>query len=211
MRNEHLAKLTKEELMDLIEIYSKNWLAHDGVWFQSIERKHSMDEAVFHDEEAWKRFTVIEAMRIKEFLHLPENPGLEGLEQALHYRFYGNLNKHECIREGNKLIYRNRDCRVQTARSRKGLPYHPCKSVGIYEYTGFAATIDKRIKCRCLSCYPDCNESPDGCAWEFFIEDSIQGQIQEAKLVREGLADLVENKTNDGPTVIKNIRENFGL
>ena len=178
MRNEHLAKLTKEELMDLIEIYSKNWLAHDGVWFQSIESKHGMDEAVFHDEEAWKRFTVIEAMRIKEFLHLPENPGLEGLEQALHYRFYGNLNKHECIREGNKLIYRNRDCRVQTARSRKGLPYHPCKSVGIYEYTGFAATIDKRIKCRCLSCYPDCNESPDGCAWEFFIEDSIQGQIQ---------------------------------
>ena len=54
MRNEHLAKLTKEELMDLIEIYSKNWLAHDGVWFQSIERKHGMDEAVFHDEEAWK-------------------------------------------------------------------------------------------------------------------------------------------------------------
>ena len=77
MRNEHLAKLSKEQLMDLIEIYSKNWLAHDGVWFQSIERKHGMDEAVFHDEEAWKRFTVIEAMRIKEFLHLPENPGLE--------------------------------------------------------------------------------------------------------------------------------------
>ncbi len=33
MRNEHLAKLSKEQLMDLIEIYSKNWLAHDGVWF----------------------------------------------------------------------------------------------------------------------------------------------------------------------------------
>lgn len=33
MRNEHLAKLSKEQLMDLIEIYSKNCLAHDGVWF----------------------------------------------------------------------------------------------------------------------------------------------------------------------------------
>lgn len=86
-------------------------------------------------------------------------------------RFYGNLNEHECIHEGNRLVYRNHDCRVQTARSRKGLPYHPCKSVGIYEYSGFAATIDDRIKCRCLSCFPDCTESPDGCAWEFYLEE----------------------------------------
>ena len=130
-----------------------------------------MAEAMYHDEEAWKRFTVIEAKRIKEFLKLPENPGLDGLEQALHYRFYGNLNEHECIHEGNRLVYRNRDCRVQTARSRKGMPYHPCKSVGIYEYSGFAATIDARIKCRCLSCFPDCTESPDGCVWEFYLEE----------------------------------------
>ena len=118
MYNKYLAELSKEQLLELIELYAKNWLAHDGVWFQSIEGKFGMAEAMYHDEEAWKRFTVIEAKRIKEFLQLPENPGLEGLEQALHYRFYGNLNEHECIREGNRLVYRNRDCRVQTARSR---------------------------------------------------------------------------------------------
>ena len=98
--------------------------------------------------------------------------GLHPLDvQALHYRFYGNLNEHECIHDGNSLVYRNHDCRVQTARSRKGMPYHPCKSVGIYEYSGFAATIDDRLKCRCLSCYPDCTESPDGCVWEFYLEE----------------------------------------
>ena len=98
--------------------------------------------------------------------------GLHPLDvQALHYRFYGNLNEHECIHEGNRLVYRNHDFRVQTARSRKGMPYHPCKSVGIYEYSGLAATIDARIKCRCLSCFPDCTESPDGCAWEFYLEE----------------------------------------
>ena len=153
MYNKYLAELSKEQLLELIELYAKNWLAHDGVWFQSIERKSGMAEAMYHDEEAWKRFTVIEAKRIKEFLQLPENPGLES------------------INEGNRLVYRNRDCRVQTARSRKGMPYHPCKSVGIYEYSGFAATIDARIKCRCLSCFPDCTESPDGCAWEFYLEE----------------------------------------
>ncbi len=171
MKNEALESLSKEELIALISMYAKNWLAHDGVWFQSVERKYGMEEAVRHDEEAWRRFTVIEATRIKAFLKLPEHPGLEGLEKALHFRFYGNLNRHECIRSGHTLVYRNLDCRVQTARKRKGMPYHPCKSVGLLEYTGFAKTIDDRIRCRCLSCYPDATENPDGCAWEFILEE----------------------------------------
>lgn len=45
--NEMLEKLSKEELIRLIEGYSKNWLAMDGVWFQSVERKFGMDEAMF--------------------------------------------------------------------------------------------------------------------------------------------------------------------
>ena len=82
---EHLSALGKEDLIRLIEIYSKNWLALDGVWFQSVERKRGMDEAMEHDAEAWRRFTVIEARRIKTFLGLPEHAGLEGLAAAAVY------------------------------------------------------------------------------------------------------------------------------
>lgn len=71
--------LTKPELLELLKIYAKNWLALDGVWFQSVEEKYGMEEAIFHDGEAWMRYTVIEAKRIKEFLQLPEHPGLKGL------------------------------------------------------------------------------------------------------------------------------------
>ena len=42
MYNKYLAELSKEQLLELIELYAKNWLAHDGVWFQSIERKFGM-------------------------------------------------------------------------------------------------------------------------------------------------------------------------
>ena len=48
-----------------------------------------------------------------------------------------------------------KECRVQSARRRKGMPFHPCKPVGCIEYSGFARTIDDRIECRCLSCYPE--------------------------------------------------------
>lgn len=56
-----LRSLSREQLEELLEIYAKNWLAMDGVWFQSVEAAHGMEEAMKHDAAAWERFTVIEA------------------------------------------------------------------------------------------------------------------------------------------------------
>ena len=84
----------------------------DGVWFQSVERKSGMEEAMYHDAEAWKSFTVIEARRIKQFLQLPEKAGLEGLARALSFRFYANLNRDEIHIQGNTLLYRTLQSRV---------------------------------------------------------------------------------------------------
>ena len=70
---ENLARFSKERLIELVGIYAKNWLAMDGVWFQSVERRDGMEAAMYHDAEAWRRFTVIEAKRIKEFLRLRDS------------------------------------------------------------------------------------------------------------------------------------------
>lgn len=171
MNNKQLLEsLSKDQLIDLIGIYSKNWLALDGVWFQSVEQKHGMDEAMLHDYNAWERFTEIEAKRIKTFLNLPDNAGLDGLSKALELRFYGTLNDYELIRTDNRLVYKNTECRVQTARKRKGMELHPCKSVGIVEYNGFAKVIDPRIECKCISCYPEITDESVCCSWEFYLE-----------------------------------------
>jgi len=171
MKNhEILNTLSKDELIRLIEIYSKNWLAMDGVWFQSVERKLGMEEAMYHDGEAWKSFTIIEAKRIKEFLNLPEQAGLEGLSKALSLRFYANINKDEITIRDNTLTYRTIECRVQTARERKNMEFHPCKPVGIIEYSGFAKIIDNRISCECLSCYPEIEDTSCSCSWLFTLE-----------------------------------------
>ena len=63
-KNSALCALSKEELLSLLEIYAKNWLAMDGVWFQSIEQKLGMDEAIYHDEQAWRRRCVCGFMPI---------------------------------------------------------------------------------------------------------------------------------------------------
>ena len=60
MVNKTLEKMERSELIQLIEIYSKNWLAMDGVWFQSVERKFGMAEAMEHDCNIWEAFTKID-------------------------------------------------------------------------------------------------------------------------------------------------------
>ena len=175
MKNQFLEELSREQLIELIELYSKNWLAMDGVWFQSVEKKLGMDEAMEHDANAWARFTVIEAKKIKAFLGLPERAGLEGLSKALRLRFYANINEDEIILEGNTLTYRTLECRVQTARKRKGMPFHPCKPVGVIEYSGFAKTIDDRISCECVSCFPEVTDSGCACAWRFTLREEADG------------------------------------
>ena len=104
-------------------------------------------------------------------MQLPEHPGLEGLEKALALRFYGRLNRSRCDHVDGKLIYTMEVCRVQAARERKGMPFHPCKGVGIIEYSGFAREIDSRIQCECLSCYPEVTDDTCCCKWAFSIPE----------------------------------------
>lgn len=166
---EYLLTYSKKELADLIELYAKDSLALDGVWFQSIEKKAGVEEAVYHDCGAWERFTAVEARRIKRFLGLEEHPGLEGLAEALQLRFMAHVVESEITLEDGVLVYTIRNCPVQAKRERKGMPYHPCKPVGLLEYAGFGETIDERITCRCLSCFPDITDHTCSCKWEYRI------------------------------------------
>ena len=170
MKAMSLEELTKEQLEELVRIYARNLLALDGVWFQSVERGRGMDEAMAHDCAVWRRFTETEARRIKTFLGLPERPGLDGLEQALAFRFAALANRRtECRRAGDALEFRVVDCRVQSARTRRGLPLHPCKPVGENEYAYFARVIDDRIGCEAVSCFPDMTEPDGACAWRYAL------------------------------------------
>ncbi len=165
--------LTLEQAKALLEDFAVRWLAHDGLWFQAIEQKRGLDEAVELDIEAWRKFTVIEAKRIMKFLNLPKDGGLNALEQALKFRLYALINVQESSRPNeHTLIFHMKDCRVQSARKRKNMPDHPCKPVGEVEYSLFASTIDSRIKTKCIACPPDPHPEEFYCGWEFtLVED----------------------------------------
>jgi len=166
------AEMDREELLRALEMFAKNWLAHDGCWFLAAERDHGMETAIRLDEEAWRRFAVAEARRIMNGFDIPQGGGLEALEHALSLRMYSVINEQhvEWSEDRTRLSFFMDVCRVQESRRRKGLDDFPCKSVGIIEFTNFTRTIDDRIRTRCLHCPPD---APEGkyCGWEFSIEN----------------------------------------
>lgn len=166
----NLESLSKEELIKIIKMYAKNWLAHDGSWFLAAEEKFGLDVAIELDTQAWSKFAVTESRRIMKEFSLPENGGLKSLAAALQYRFYATINKQEInfINE-NKMIFKMIECRVHDTRKKKKLPLFPCKSVGIVEFSQFAKTIDNRIETRCISCPPD-DVKDTYCIWEFSIK-----------------------------------------
>ena len=164
--------LKEEQLLILLQDAAKNWLAHDGLWFQAVENRFGMETALEIDTRAWEKFTVIEARRILKFLDKKPGGGIETLIQALKFRLYAHINVQEVLEASEtRCVLRMNNCRVQEARRRKGLPDFPCKSVGLAEYSGFAQTIDARIKTRCLACPPDPHPPEFWCAWEFSLEE----------------------------------------
>lgn len=47
--------LSKEQLLELLSDAAKNWLAHDGLWFQKVEKKYDLDTAIELDGNVWKQ------------------------------------------------------------------------------------------------------------------------------------------------------------
>ncbi len=171
---EHIEKLSKVELIKLIKVYAKNWLAHDGCWFLAAEEKYGIEAAIELDTKSWNRFAVAEARRIMKEFSIPEKGGLKALERAFGYRMYAAINKQEIEWINDKtMIFRMVECRVQKTRIEKNFPAFPCKSVGTVEFTRFAQTIDSRIRTRCISCPLD-PVTNAFCAWEFTIQNTMK-------------------------------------
>ena len=166
-----LREMPKEDQLSLLDSIAKNWLAQDGVWFQAVEFTRGMNDAKRCNDSTWARFSPFEAWSIKRMLGLGKHPGLDGLKKALNFRMYGRLNIQSCRREGNALVFEMNNCRVQSARNRKGLDDYPCKSAGLVEYSTFATAIDDRIKTECLGCPPDSHPDNWFCAWRFVIDE----------------------------------------
>lgn len=168
--NELLADLDPERMAALLKALSVSWLAADGVWFRTVEDARGMHDAKRVNDTCWSRLARFEALRAKALLGLPEAGGLAALKAALGARLVAQVNTWDIVdATDNAFTYRILDCRVQSSRTRQGLPPYPCQSGGTVEYTAFAAGVDPAITVTCVSCPPETTLSDCACAWRFAL------------------------------------------
>ena len=81
--------MDRKTLLALIEDMARGWLAHDGLWFQAVEKAYGMEEAIRLDTDALGKFSPLEAERIMSFLKNPQKGGIPAFEaKALGLRLY---------------------------------------------------------------------------------------------------------------------------
>jgi len=165
-----LAGLGTERLEALLDALSVSWLAADGVWFREVEDARGMHDAKRVNDSCWSRLGYYEAVRARAALGLPERGGLAALKAAFRARLVSRVNAWDIVEEtDDSFVFRIVRCRVQSSRTRQGLPPYPCISGGTVEYTAFAAGIDPDIRVSCVSCPPEITREDCACAWRFSL------------------------------------------
>lgn len=167
-----LAGLSPERTEALLTALSVSWLAADGVWFRTVEDARGMHDAKRVNDSCWSRLALYEAARAKALLGLPEAGGIPALKAALGARLVGHINSWDFVDETpHSVVFRILDCRVQSSRTRQGLPPYPCQSGGTVEYTAFAAGVDPALTVTCVSCPPEITQADCACAWRFSLPE----------------------------------------
>ena len=123
--------MTREELLGFLEDAALLWLAHDGLWFQAVERRYGTDVGRQCSGEAIAAYSGIEAKRILKRFGLPANGGIPALMQALKFRIYHLINKQDFVEvSAEALHFPHAGMQGADHAKKKGLPDYPCKTSG---------------------------------------------------------------------------------
>ena len=153
-RRDELMKLSKERLVDFIEMASSNFWTLQNNWMINVEGKFGRDVAVELDGMCYGRAAEVQIFRIKKFLNLGDDmPSLARAILLSLFSFYVDIEFPEITQ--TKVVRRVRVCPMQLERRRKGLPELPCKPALVSAYTKVAAAVNPKIKITHVLCPPD--------------------------------------------------------
>ena len=161
-----LDNLSKQELLDVIKIFSKNWLTLDGLWFTLVEDEFGLEAALDLDLKMWHRQALTEARRIKKDMGI-EGGGIKGVLRAIRFMSFDPAMPFEYSIDGPKEAHMwVPSCRPQEGRMRGGRGEFPCKPMGLVCYGTLAKIIDPDVQVECVYCPPDSHPSDTWCKWK---------------------------------------------
>jgi hypothetical protein len=160
-----LKALSKETLIELIHMYSRNWLTVDGLWFSGVEESYGLEAAMALDVRMWQIGSRIEAKRIKALLGL--EAGLENILKAIDFMSWSASFGYEYQLAGDHALWTCRRCPPQEYRLKKGMGEFPCRPTFEACFQNVIEVIDPRVEVTCLFCPPGSHPEDAWCRWAF--------------------------------------------
>ncbi len=168
---QELLSLPKETLVELVNVWVKNYWTNQNYWMVLVEKVVGFDEVARIDGEVWENTAKAQAHRLKKALGLGDD--IDALAAVLKFSAAqwapaGFDWEFVDITE-NSIFMRVRKCPMGTYRGEQGLPLIPCKFGALPLYVALAKAVNENFQVTCTHAHPDPPEENVMCEWEFIL------------------------------------------
>ena len=164
---EKLSELSRERLIDFIEMSNRNFWSLQNNYIVNIEKRYGQDVAIEFDDLAYGRAAEVSVYRLKKFFGLGDD--METLKLAYQLLPWGSYVPAEFpVCTEKKLVRRVPVCTMQMERIKRGAGELPCKPALLPVAMKIAEAVNPKIKVTHLTAPPD--PHPDNMFCELVFE-----------------------------------------
>ena len=168
-----LEELSKTELVDLVRLYSKLFLAVDAFWYLAVREKVDEDTATACDIWVWEKYTSYELQRLMPLRNI-KGSDLESFATVLGFSpWFANLD-YRLTREGeNRLTFTVLECPTLAALKREGTGRENtfCQQVEPPLFQTIIQSFNPKGKAIPIELPPATSGDNICCRWQFAIEE----------------------------------------
>ena len=165
---EILSKLSKDELLDFIDMLQKNWWNLQNNYILYINKKYGEEAAVKADGHCVPANARVQIYRLRKTFGLKDD--IQSLMNAMILSTIWVNSDYEIWKIDEKRFrIKVTNCYQQVRRLEDGMGEFGCKPAGLAISEAAAEVINPAFDVKCLVCPPD--EHPDDvwCEWEFVL------------------------------------------
>jgi len=165
---ERLSKLSKDKLLEFIDMLQKNWWNLQNNHMLYINNEYGEEAAVRSDSHVFPANATVQVYRLKKMFNLKDD--LRSLMDAMVLSTIFANGDYEIWKIDEKRFrIKVTNCYQQVRRLEDGIGELACKPAGIAICEAAAKVINPAAEVKCLVCPPD--EHPDDvwCDWEFGV------------------------------------------
>ncbi|MHC4104801.1 MAG: DUF6125 family protein [Planctomycetota bacterium] len=169
-QTEKLSKLSKNELLEFIDMLQKNWWNLQNNYILYINNEYGEEAAVKADAHCFTANAKVQMYRLRKMFGLKDD--LQSLIDAMALSTIWANADYDILRiDTGKFRIKVTNGHQQVRRLEDGLAELACKPAGIAICEAAAGVINPAANVTCLVCPPDEHPENVWCEWEFEIPE----------------------------------------